>query len=92
MKQTTTMQPEHHPKVMAIHLERQAYIYIRQSTLKQVRQNQESQRYQYRLQQRALQLGWLPEHVVIIDSDLGVSGREAGGRVDDNALGIQRHA
>lgn len=86
MKQTATTQSESHPKVTTAHLERQAYIYIRQSTLKQVHQNQESQRYQYRLQQRAMQLGWLPERVTVIDSDLGVSGREASARVGFQAL------
>ena len=44
-----------HPKVTALHLQRWAYIYIRQSTLKQVLHNQESQSIQYQLRQRAQQ-------------------------------------
>lgn len=70
-----------HPKVTAYHLQRLAYIYVRQSSLKQVQQNQESQMYQYRLQQRALELGWAKERVRVIDSDLGYSGQDAELRV-----------
>lgn len=47
----------HHPKITAAHLQRLAYIYVRQSSPKQVAQNKESQAYQYRLQQRANELG-----------------------------------
>ena len=65
-----------HPKVTTAHRARLAYIYIRQSTLKQVQQNQESQVYQYRLKQRALTLGWSEERIRFIDQDLGVSSRE----------------
>jgi DNA invertase Pin-like site-specific DNA recombinase len=66
-----------HPKVNPSHLQRLAYIYVRQSSLKQVYQNQESQRYQYRLQQRALELGWPKDRIRVIDRDLGLSGQEA---------------
>ena len=66
-----------HPKVTAFHLQRWAYIYVRQSSLKQVQQNQESQMYQYRLQQRALELGWAKDRIRVIDSDLGYSGQDA---------------
>ena len=69
-----------HPKVTADHCARLAYIYIRQSTMKQVYQNQESQVYQYRLKQRALKLGWPAERIQIIDQDLGMSGRHPGVR------------
>jgi DNA invertase Pin-like site-specific DNA recombinase len=70
-----------HPKVSDVHRQRLAYIYVRQSTLKQVMHNQESQHYQYRLKQRALELGWSAERIVVIDSDLGRAGHEAEGRV-----------
>jgi DNA invertase Pin-like site-specific DNA recombinase len=50
---------------------RLAYIYVRQSSLKQVYKNQESQLYQYRLQQRAQEFGWPLERIRVIDSDLG---------------------
>ena len=59
-------------KISAKHLERAAYVYIRQSTLQQVRQNLESSRRQYALQDRARELGF--EEVVVIDEDLGISG------------------
>jgi DNA invertase Pin-like site-specific DNA recombinase len=53
-------------------LERQAYVYVRQSTVAQVRHNLESQRRQYQLDEHARQLGW--SKVVTIDDDLGRSG------------------
>src|SRR3990172_3636882 len=70
----------YHPKITAAHHQRLAFIYVRQSTQKQVTQNQESQQYQYRLQLRAQELGWPAERVRVIDSDLGLSGSEAAGR------------
>ncbi len=70
-----------HPKVTHFHCRRLAYIYVRQSTFKQVHQNQESTLYQYRLKQRAVALGWPEGRIRVIDSDLGVSGSEAAGRV-----------
>lgn len=69
-----------HPKVTAGHHQRLAYIYVRQSSLKQVQRNQESQLYQYRLKQRALELGWPAERIHFIDQDLGVSGSTTGVR------------
>lgn len=69
-----------HPKITPAHRQRLAFIYVRQSTPKQVIQNQESQQYQYRLQLRAQELGWAAERVRVIDSDLGLSGSEAAGR------------
>ncbi len=61
-------------KITSQHLERLAYIYIRQSTVKQVEHNRESQRYQYQLAQRAMALGWSEERTRAIDADLGLSG------------------
>jgi DNA invertase Pin-like site-specific DNA recombinase len=63
------------------HLQRKALIYIRQSTPHQVLSNQESLRLQYALQQRALDLGWRPEDIEIIDADLGMTGASASHRV-----------
>jgi DNA invertase Pin-like site-specific DNA recombinase len=54
-----------------------AYIYVRQSSVHQVRQHQESTELQYRLVDRAVRLGWPQERVQVIDEDLGKSG--AGG-------------
>lgn len=59
------------------HLLRKAIIYIRQSTPHQVLSNQESLRLQYALQQRALDLGWRPEQIEIIDTDLGLTAATA---------------
>ena len=55
--------------VSQMHLQRKALIYIRQSTPHQVLSNQESLRLQYALQQRAIDLGWRPEDIEIIDAD-----------------------
>jgi DNA invertase Pin-like site-specific DNA recombinase len=76
----TDSEPLQHPKITPIHHERLAYIYVRQSSPKQVAHNRESQDYQYRLQQRAIALGWPADRVRVIDSDLGRSGREASAR------------
>lgn len=63
-----------HQKVTASHLQRDAYLYIRQSTVRQVFENTESTRRQYALRERAVAMGWPIERVVVIDSDLGQSG------------------
>ncbi len=75
-----------HPKISALHLQRLAYVYVRQSTMKQVEQNRESQRNQYRLVARAEQLGWPPERTRVIDSDLGQSGQSSEHRSGFNDL------
>lgn len=59
------------------HLARKAIIYIRQSSPQQVLSNQESLRLQYALEQRAVSLGWRPEDVQVIDSDLGLTATSA---------------
>jgi DNA invertase Pin-like site-specific DNA recombinase len=67
-------------KVTADHLKRNAYLYIRQSTLRQVIEHAESTERQYALRQRALALGWAPEQIVVIDRDLGQSGASSANR------------
>ena len=67
-------------KVAAEHLARTAYLYVRQSTLRQVRTNTESAERQYALRQRAVQLGWPSEQIMVIDSDQGQSGASSTGR------------
>ena len=64
-------------KVTASHLQRAAFLYVRQSTLHQVVQNTESTQRQYALQQQAVALGWPIERVHVIDCDLGQSGATA---------------
>lgn len=63
-----------HQKVTASHLKREAYLYVRQSSLRQVIENTESTKRQYALRERAVALGWPGDRVVVIDSDLGQSG------------------
>ncbi|MGH9290558.1 MAG: recombinase family protein [Acidimicrobiales bacterium] len=67
-------------KVTAGHLARTAYLYVRQSTLRQVLNNTESATRQYALRQRAVALGWPLEQIVTIDSDQGQSGASAADR------------
>ncbi len=63
-----------HQKVKASHLKRNAYLYVRQSTLRQVFENTESTQRQYALRQHAAALGWPLERIIVIDTDLGQSG------------------
>jgi DNA invertase Pin-like site-specific DNA recombinase/predicted DNA-binding transcriptional regulator AlpA len=61
-------------KIKLSHTQRAAYVYVRQSTPGQVEHNRESTARQYALADRACQLGWAKEQVMIIDEDLGLSG------------------
>ncbi len=67
-------------KVTAEHLRRLAYLYVRQSTLRQVHENRESTARQYDLKRRAQALGWAADQIVVIDEDLGLSGATANNR------------
>jgi DNA invertase Pin-like site-specific DNA recombinase len=64
-------------KVTGAHLARTAYLYVRQSTLRQVLTNTESATRQYALRQKAIALGWPGERIVTIDTDQGQSGASA---------------
>src|ERR1700692_2959948 len=68
------------------HLNRRAYVYVRQSTLAQVRHHQESTERQYGLRQKALELGWREPSVQVLDRDLGKSGAQIAGREDIKTL------
>jgi DNA invertase Pin-like site-specific DNA recombinase len=68
-------------KIKPTHLSRSAYVYVRQSTERQVQHNLESQQRQYELADLAVRQGWVRESVVIIDDDLGRSGGSTAGRV-----------
>jgi DNA invertase Pin-like site-specific DNA recombinase len=61
-------------KVTASHLSRHAVVYVRQSTAQQVEHNRESTERQYKLVDRAIELGWNRDRVHVIDQDLGISG------------------
>lgn len=71
---------ETHQKVTTAHLARDAYLYVRQSSLRQVMHNTESTKRQYALRERAVALGWPIERIHTIDSDLGRSGAKAADR------------
>jgi DNA invertase Pin-like site-specific DNA recombinase len=75
-----SVQPTGLQKVTAGHLQRQAMLYVRQSTLHQVFENTESTARQYALRERAIALGWPTEQIVVIDQDLGQSGASAADR------------
>jgi DNA invertase Pin-like site-specific DNA recombinase len=68
------------PKISARHLERTAYVYVRQSTPQQVRRNPEGRENQEALAERATDLGWSPGRVRVVDADLGLSGKSTDGR------------
>ena len=74
-------------KVHSIHLERKAVVYLRQSTLRQVREHRESTNRQYALRERALHLGWVDDAIDVVDEDLGRSGSTT-----DERTGFQRLA
>jgi DNA invertase Pin-like site-specific DNA recombinase len=72
-------------KVSPWHCDRLAVVYVRQSTVQQVLDHQESTRLQYGLVDRARALGWAADRVLVIDEDLGRSGTRA-----DERTGFQR--
>jgi len=84
-------QIESHPipvadrKLNSQHRERLAVVYVRQSSMHQVQQNQESAQLQYGLVMHAERLGWPRERILVIDDDQGVSGASTEGR-----FGFQR--
>ena len=72
--------------ITASHLSKPAYIYIRQSTLAQVRQHQESTERQYALKDKALAMGWPLSSIRVLDGDQGMSGAQSAGRQDFKTL------
>jgi DNA invertase Pin-like site-specific DNA recombinase len=67
-------------KVTIDHLQRNAYLYVRQSSLHQIQDNRESTARQYDLKHRAQALGWSADQIIVIDEDLGVSGASGSPR------------
>src|SRR2546426_5036272 len=67
-------------KIQRAHLERVAIVYVRQSSLAQVYGHPESTARQYALADDATRLGWEASRIVVIDADLGISGRTASAR------------
>jgi DNA invertase Pin-like site-specific DNA recombinase len=76
-------------KIRLEHLERRAFVYVRQSSFAQVLHNTGSTARQYDLKQRALDLGWGPDSVTVIDQDQGCSGASAAGRDGFQALLVE---
>src|ERR1044071_8936574 len=72
--------PTRSPKLRPWHLDRAAFVYVRQSTPQQVNDHQESPARQYALADRAVALGWTADRVTTIDDDLGKSGQSIEGR------------
>ncbi|MBE0525145.1 MAG: hypothetical protein IBX40_12580 [Methanosarcinales archaeon] len=57
------------PKITSDHLHKVAYLYVRQSSIRQVIENKESTQRQYALKNRALALGWKLDQIIVIDDD-----------------------
>jgi len=73
-------------QISEYHLQQTACIYVRQSTMGQVRHHRESTERQYALREKALALGWSPEAIQVLDADLGRSGAESSTREDFKTL------
>jgi DNA invertase Pin-like site-specific DNA recombinase len=69
-----------HPKITLDHLARQAIVYVRQSTLRQVLENTESTERQYALTDKAAEYGWPSAQIIVIDEDQGHSAATTDGR------------
>ena len=78
-----------HLKITPLQLERLAIVYVRQSSAKQVRQNQESQFNQRALVDRAQALGWHQQRIQVLDADLGQSAAHSEGRDDFKTLAAE---
>jgi DNA invertase Pin-like site-specific DNA recombinase len=74
------IEPPRSPKLRDWHLDRSAFVYVRQSTPQQVIEHQESTARQYALADRAISLGWARDRITTIDDDLGRSGQSIEGR------------
>lgn len=73
-------------KITDAHLQKMAYVYLRQSSMGQVRNHRESTERQYALQQLASKFGWLPARIAVLDGDLGKSGTSTADREDFKTL------
>jgi len=73
-------------KIQSFHQQKMAFIYLRQSTMHQVMHNMESTDRQYALKKKALEYGWDPTHIRVMDGDLGQSGSNTARREDFKLL------
>ena len=76
-------------KITERHRQRRAVVYVRQSTPGQVERNTESAARQYALAERAVELGWPAESVLVVDEDTGLSGRWAHARIGFRELAAE---
>src|ERR1035441_4708478 len=76
-------------KITPEHLKRTAYLYVRQSTLRQVLHHAESARRQYALRQRAAALGWREDQIIVVDGDTAHTAASAAGREGFQRLVIE---
>jgi len=76
-------------KISTAHLSRRAVVYVRQSSVRQVVEHQESTARQYALKEHAVTLGWDASCVDVVDEDLGVSGSSATWRTGFSKLAEQ---
>ena len=80
------MNSEAHQKITTAHLSRLAYLYVRQSTLRQVLENTESTHRQYALRERAAALGWPLDRIIVIDHEVVQSGARPADRAGFHAM------
>ena len=73
-------------KIQTHHLQKSAYVYLRQSTMGQVIHHPQSTERQYALKEKAQQLGWTASRIQVLDGDLGQSGQNAHSREDFKTL------
>jgi len=73
-------------KIQQSHLQRWAYVYLRQSSMGQVRHNRESTERQYALKDKAEAMGWPAQRIRVLDRDLGISGTDITNREDFKLL------
>jgi DNA invertase Pin-like site-specific DNA recombinase len=76
-------------KIQHWHRQKLAYIYLRQSTMGQVRHHRESTERQYALRDKALSLGWPAQRIKVLDGDLGLSGAQSSCREDFKTLVVE---
>jgi DNA invertase Pin-like site-specific DNA recombinase len=75
-----------HHLIKPTHLERFAYVYLRQSSPTQVRKNREGRRRQQLMVEHVASLGWPESRIILLDQDSGQSGSSQHGRTDLHGL------
>ena len=81
-----SLNPMTHPLIKPYHLERSAYVYLRQSSPGQVRKNREGRQRQQAMVEHVAGLGWPQSRIILLDQDTGQSGSSQHGRSDLHRL------